>query len=375
MFKSNKTKWIIFDIISMIGLKMNMDSFGIPQRSIDKIIGDLYNLIENLKTALFNFALSMEHPIINLFSDKLNPFSKFNEMIACFNQIQNSFQNSLKAKNVVLFAICDIGFGNLISLIAAFVAYICFIGCIFNLLIKGNKVETRARKCFRAMTFANIVQVAYIIIFDVAFIISNVDGIKHLRLNFPIFSLIVSVFGIIALKFSTFREFQTAVVKTVNKYTNNSSIPTVNAVKSVAEWKCPSCGKQNSENDPFCSVCGFSKNNTVSNPSSSNLWHCSKCGYNNSADSLFCTGCGESKENTNEIPSLPSLPDSSINNNITAENSSPVNSASETQNSPSPKTDNSDLEQIKRLKELLDMGAITQEEFEQKKKEILKLDK
>ena len=31
------------------------------------------------------------------------------------------------------------------------------------------------------------------------------------------------------------------------------------------------------------------------------------------------------------------------------------------------------LEQIKKLKELLDMGAITQEEFEQKKKQLLDL--
>ena len=42
------------------------------------------------------------------------------------------------------------------------------------------------------------------------------------------------------------------------------------------------------------------------------------------------------------------------------------------ENNKDSKSSNSNLDEIKKLKELLDMGAITKEEFEKKKKELLK---
>lgn len=117
-------------------------------------------------------------------------------------------------------------------------------------------------------------------------------------------------------------------------------------------WKCSKCGRINYSGQVNCN-CGQRKPNKYADIDKKSEeyklrdtdWKCKKCGNMNPKNSYICK-CGLKKsENDNYVP----------------ENRNIENERNEIDN----------IEIIKKYKELLDMGAITQEEFDLKKTELL----
>ncbi len=123
-----------------------------------------------------------------------------------------------------------------------------------------------------------------------------------------------------------------------NGYSNNSNVPSI----GNGWWKCV-CGDYNPPNVDTC-ICGMRKNLASS---SSGTWKCS-CGRYNSSYVGTCS-CGRNKAGY-------------LRSDVKTE-----------KNTKKPSFEGDGLDQLKKLKELLDMGAITQEEYDIKKKEILKI--
>ena len=88
-------------------------------------------------------------------------------------------------------------------------------------------------------------------------------------------------------------------------------------------------------------------------------WKCAKCGNINPGYMKTCT-CGMTKDKSEEIRELKLV--KSEAGNIKQQSISNESIDLEMQN----------LQKLKSYKELLDMGAITQEEFDKKKTELLK---
>lgn len=105
-------------------------------------------------------------------------------------------------------------------------------------------------------------------------------------------------------------------------------------------WSCVNCGNENSNSLLRCS-CGCIKNS----------WKCNKCGEINDEYHYVCK-CGQKKSENNNI-----IPASEVNNNTSSKEGN--------------KVEIDIAEAIKKYKELLDMGAISQEEFDKKKKDLL----
>lgn len=118
------------------------------------------------------------------------------------------------------------------------------------------------------------------------------------------------------------------------------------------------------ENYSFNSNYGHSSlfHDTTATARQDGMWQCAWCNKMNSNYVGTCS-CGKSKSESEEKRKS----DAKIAKDFyagmgTSEHSDPTDDSQKTLNN---------IEAIKKLKELLDMGAITQEEFEQKKKELL----
>jgi len=133
---------------------------------------------------------------------------------------------------------------------------------------------------------------------------------------------------------------------------------------------CPECGTMNLESSKFCIGCGnpLSTEENVDVKSESIV--CPDCGTGNAPTSKFCIGCGK---NLNEAPEeviLEETDDSlEVEQDISLVQEEEIQQSSE-EIDESKKDDF--FEEIKKAKELLDMGAITEEEFEKIKNKYLK---
>ena len=123
-------------------------------------------------------------------------------------------------------------------------------------------------------------------------------------------------------------------------------------------WKCRECGRFNSQETDMC-TCGMTKEENERQMLSNGGWKCAKCGNINPGYMKTCT-CGMTKDKSEEIRELKLV--KSEAGNIKQQSISNESIDLEMQN----------LQKLKSYKELLDMGAITQEEFDKKKTELLK---
>ena len=124
-------------------------------------------------------------------------------------------------------------------------------------------------------------------------------------------------------------------------------------------WKCNKCGNVNPNYTGTCN-CGNTKekNNDIKiNTPKRGGWKCRECGRFNSQETDMCT-CGMTKDKSEEIRELKLV--KSEAGNIKQQSISNESIDLEMQN----------LQKLKSYKELLDMGAITQEEFDSKKEEL-----
>ncbi len=117
-------------------------------------------------------------------------------------------------------------------------------------------------------------------------------------------------------------------------------------------WQCPKCKKTNAYYVTTC-TCGTPKQTSVyADRKDLEKWICVNCGTENTIHKVICT-CGMKK---------------SENDAKTAAGEKWLKPESLEQLN-SDKADNLDI--LKKYKELLDMGAITQEEYDIKKRELL----
>lgn len=341
----------------MLALYFNTQAFGISQSTADNITSEiisdtrtLSNNVSNLSDTITDVAnnpisgfiglLIGESPVYNsidqLEEDAETTLSKISDMTANIPQLSS-------------FAMIDVGLGCIATFIAFFTALIFFIGASASYSRKIDVSTKRAKKCLFALTFAHAFQILYIVLFNIVFRLSDVPYLKYVQMKFPIISLIFVVLCILLLKFPQLTELKAVAGTNENGETEKPK----STISFKLGWKCDNCGNQNSNSDKFCTACGFANANesTTVYSVTSKVTQVAK----NTADKVKTT--------------VSSIPKPDISNVVEKLKTT-------TAKIPVPTSRNKDdknFEKLKQLKELLDMGILTQEEFEQKKKEILKL--
>ena len=148
---------------------------------------------------------------------------------------------------------------------------------------------------------------------------------------------------------------------------------------------CPSCKTENKIDSKFCIDCGSNllENRAETNEIKVDSLVCPECSFENNPNSKFCIGCGtnlkeaSNKENTEEKEVHITIKDENLNKGLEDEQENI--SLAESENSfdvemeDVPASEVNILDEIKKAKELLDMGAISQEEYQKIKVKYLDL--
>ena len=118
-------------------------------------------------------------------------------------------------------------------------------------------------------------------------------------------------------------------------------------------YKCSNCGEQVSDDAEFCPNCGEKFEDIEDEKTNEDfILKCSNCGEQVSDDAEFCPNCGEKFEDNEEKRKN-------------------VNSKRKYYKNNKNKKLNNKYNNLRKIKELLDEGVLTQEEFEQEKEKIL----
>lgn len=178
---------------------------------------------------------------------------------------------------------------------------------------------------------------------------------KQLEMEFPVAALIFLGVCIAGIAWINHDEAPSA-----------SSAYSTSSAKAPIGWICPKCGTENSNHTTHCSECDAKRITATfsGGETQSNKWYCSSCGKENSKLLSECTACGKAKSSI--LPETAQVAQAA-QGAITKIKDVGSAVAKQLGNS------NDNFEKIKQLKELYDMGAINQDEFEAKKKELLKL--
>ena len=148
---------------------------------------------------------------------------------------------------------------------------------------------------------------------------------------------------------------------------------------------CPSCKTENKIDSKFCIDCGSNllENRAETNEIKVDSLLCPECSFENNPNSKFCIGCGtnlkeaSNKENTEEKEVHITIKGGNLNKGL--EDEQETISLAESENSfdvemeDVPASEVNILDEIKKAKELLDMGAISQEEYQKIKVKYLDL--
>ncbi|MEN6551604.1 MAG: zinc-ribbon domain-containing protein [Methanobacterium sp.] len=151
---------------------------------------------------------------------------------------------------------------------------------------------------------------------------------------------------------------------------------------------CPGCGTENKIDSKFCIGCGSnllesSVNTSEADEIDMNSLICQKCGFKNNHGSKFCIGCGASlkeapnenansfdMEMNNEKEVLLTIKDGNDKEAVLdTEIDSESNGGME--DIPEQAAEVNILDEIKKAKELLDMGAVSEEEYQKIKSKYL----
>ena len=149
---------------------------------------------------------------------------------------------------------------------------------------------------------------------------------------------------------------------------------------------CPSCGTENRIDSKFCIDCGSNllENKVETNEIKVDSLPCPECSFENNPNSKFCIGCGtnlkeaSNRENTEEKEVQITIKDGNTSGKR-VENEQETISRVESESSfdaemeDVPASEVNILDEIKKAKELLDMGAISQEEYQKIKVKYLDL--
>ncbi len=160
---------------------------------------------------------------------------------------------------------------------------------------------------------------------------------------------------------------------------------------------CPNCNSKNKPNSKFCISCGKGLNEPEKIETNSLI--CPECQSENKLESKFCIKCGSKLETSNESiedvsdteneeevqlnikngTSQDNEIDDSQEVQLDVEDTTPLDEeiednaeiSSDIEDMPESDTKTSILDEIKKAKELLDMGAVSEEEFEKIKNKYL----
>jgi ribosomal protein L40E len=151
---------------------------------------------------------------------------------------------------------------------------------------------------------------------------------------------------------------------------------------------CPGCGTENKIGSKFCIGCGTnllesSVNTSEADEIDMNSLICQKCGFKNNSGSKFCVGCGANlkeapnenansfdMEMTSEKEVLLTIKDgndkeAALDTEIDSESNGGMKDI------PEQAAEFNILDEIKKAKELLDMGAVSEEEYQKIKSKYL----
>ena len=135
----------------------------------------------------------------------------------------------------------------------------------------------------------------------------------------------------------------------------------------VNKISCPKCQTMNLETSKYCISCGNELKNKEVKKINTNSIICPECGTENKETAKFCIGCGKNLKEPPEV--VEEVPEEEKIIDITEtleENPEEVEYELELSD------ENTDLlDKIKKAKELLDIGAITEEEYEKIKNRYL----
>ncbi len=150
---------------------------------------------------------------------------------------------------------------------------------------------------------------------------------------------------------------------------------------------CPECGNENKINSKFCTSCGSNllekRVTPAAGEAEADSLVCPECSFENNQNSKFCIGCGANLKKASSEGNINSF--STENNEkevqITIKDGNTSGeeiSLDKKVNSESDKGDEKAsevniLDEIKKAKELLDMGAISQEEYQKIKVKYIDL--
>lgn len=131
---------------------------------------------------------------------------------------------------------------------------------------------------------------------------------------------------------------------------------------------CPKCQTMNLETSKYCISCGNELKNKEIKEINSNSINCPECGTENKETAKFCIGCGKNLKALPEV--IEKVPEDGKIIDITE---TPLEeNAEEDEYKLELSDENTDLlDKIKKAKELLDIGAITEEEYEKIKNRYL----
>lgn len=383
-----------------------------------------------------NEALTTANSVVEIVDDTTATFDKLQTTYNSFTESLNVTSEQLdkmiaKGEGLSYFTLFDVGLGIISASVLAVIALVFLIRAFINVNNNYEKSVNISRKCLLALTFAHGIQVAYVFLFNFVFSISDAGYLSLARLNSPSVSMIFLIICIVLLIVQ--KKIEPALLNNVNTSVKYTSEPIVNeADDNISEQVPVFAGAITTDNEnngykseyaePIFnetddiipeSVPAFTDVVTTNNENNERppmkisnaeiipqnkaveisvpLWYCVQCGSGNIMSNIYCTNCGNknSKVHFNISEKAKIIADKAKNIADKAKNTAAsipkpkidingaINKIKDTASSISSSTanTNSSFEKIKKLKELLDMGAITQEEFEQKKKEILKLDK
>ena len=143
--------------------------------------------------------------------------------------------------------------------------------------------------------------------------------------------------------------------------------------------RCIECGHEISNDTVFCTTCGAKQPKQVSklesNQNNIPTSKCKKCGEVLEKNSQFCTNCGAkvtSEEETPLVKTIENKEKCKKCGEVLEKNSQFCTNCGAKVTSEEPKNEHDDpIEVLKKLKEMKGLELITEEEFNEKKKEIL----
>ena len=135
----------------------------------------------------------------------------------------------------------------------------------------------------------------------------------------------------------------------------------------MSEKKCSNCGFELNEDSMFCTNCGMRQiTKTIQEPKS----RCVECGHEIANGTVFCTTCG-AKQPKKVVEETPKLVCPVCGTPLEVGTKFCTSCGTKLPNNTPVVDEKNSVDVLKKLKELKDLDLITEDEYAQKKKEIL----